>query len=109
MTGTELRERFSFNLKRLRAKHGLSQLGLATKVGLAHNFINDIENGRKWVSPESIVKLSNALEEDPHQLFLPERPGSSTETACLDAYLDEVSDSILATVQELKSRYRSGE
>jgi transcriptional regulator with XRE-family HTH domain len=107
MTGKELRERFSYNLKRLRAKHGISQLSLATRVGLAHNFINDIENGRKWVSPESIVKFSNALDEDPHQLFLPERPNSSSETASLDAYLDEVSDSILLTVQELKSRYHS--
>lgn len=105
MTETELRQRFGQNLKRLRASRGLSQLGLATMVGMAHNFINDIENGRKWVSPETIVKVANALGEDPFQFFIPIHPGESGGSKTIDAYLDEIADSILATIKDIKDRY----
>jgi transcriptional regulator with XRE-family HTH domain len=38
---------------------------LAAEADLTHNFINDIENGKKWVSAETIGKLAIALKVEP--------------------------------------------
>ena len=68
--GIQIRAVFSSNLRRLRKNAQLSQISLAAKAGLAPNFINDIENGKKWVSPESLGKLAIALEAEPYQFFI---------------------------------------
>ena len=66
----EIQGIFSANITRLRKAAGITQAVLAKKAGLTHNFINDIENGKKWVSSETIGKLSKALEAEPYQFFL---------------------------------------
>jgi transcriptional regulator with XRE-family HTH domain len=66
----EIQEIFSANIRRLRKTADITQLVLAKKAGLTYNFINDIENGKKWVSPETLSKLSKALEVEPYHFFL---------------------------------------
>ena len=70
MKEEEIRAVLSRNLKNLREKNGLSQMALAEKSSLATNFINDIENGKKWLSPATLSKLSEALGVQPYKLFL---------------------------------------
>lgn len=65
-----IREIFSANLICLRKSSDMSPLALAKKSGLTYNFINDIENGKKGVSLETLDKLSTALEVDPYLFFL---------------------------------------
>jgi len=65
-----IKEILAANVQRIRKAAGLSQLDLAKLTKLTHNFINDIENGNKGVSLETIGKLSKALEIEPYQLFL---------------------------------------
>ncbi|PIE97565.1 MAG: transcriptional regulator [Treponema sp.] len=61
----------SFNIKRLRKLRKMSQLDLSLKSKLSVTFINSIENEQKWVSAESLRKISEALQSQPHELFLP--------------------------------------
>ncbi|MDR2210934.1 MAG: helix-turn-helix domain-containing protein, partial [Spirochaetaceae bacterium] len=56
--GDDIREIFSRNVKLFRARKKLSQFALSNIAGLAHNFVNDIEHRKKWVSPETIAKLA---------------------------------------------------
>jgi len=65
-----LKELFGYNLARIRKNAGLSQLGLAHKVGLSHNFINDIESSKKGVSFTTIERLAEALDIDPLHFFV---------------------------------------
>jgi transcriptional regulator with XRE-family HTH domain len=65
-----LRIIFGKNLKKYREAANLSQITLGAHAGLTHNFINDIEHGKKGVSFETIAKLSEALEIEPYILFL---------------------------------------
>ena len=58
MNNSEVKKLFGYNLKRLRKQKKISQIELSEKVDLAFTFISDIENGKKWVSPETIEKLS---------------------------------------------------
>lgn len=68
----DVKKLFGNNLKRLRKNKKMSQMQLADIVGMTFTFISDIENGKKWVSPESISKLAEALDVEVYYLFLPE-------------------------------------
>jgi transcriptional regulator with XRE-family HTH domain len=101
----DVRAILSKNLKRLRAKKNLSQLNLAVEAGLTHNFINDIENGKKWISPKTLAALASALDTNPHEFFAPEVMLPKQEISALTGYLDSFADDIQRWVDDLKGRY----
>ncbi|MDR1428982.1 MAG: helix-turn-helix domain-containing protein [Spirochaetaceae bacterium] len=105
MTEQDIRKLFSLNLKRLRGRWALSQLALANKADLTHNFVNDIENGKKWISPKTMAKLTEALDIEPHELLLPDLELKQEEVDRLSNYIDDFSDSLIRSVQDLKARY----
>jgi transcriptional regulator with XRE-family HTH domain len=105
--GEEIREIFSRNLKHFRDLKNLSQFALSNKAGLAHNFVNDIENRKKWVSPETIAKLATVLEVEPYQLFIT-NPLDDKQTKRIHSYLDELNDRFSEVVGEIKESYLSG-
>jgi len=79
----------------------ISQLGLAHSAGLTHNFINDIENGKKGVSAKTLAKLSIALSVEPHQFFLPEEMSGNK----MQVYVSDFNDSLQKIVRDLTDRY----
>jgi transcriptional regulator with XRE-family HTH domain len=101
----EVRAILSRNLKRLRAKKNLSQLGLAIQAGLTHNFINDIENGKKWLSPKTLAALASVLDTAPHEFFAPEATLPDQDVTALTGYLDTLADDVLRWVEDVKGRY----
>ncbi|MDR0562562.1 MAG: helix-turn-helix domain-containing protein [Spirochaetaceae bacterium] len=105
LDGRNVRTLFSNNLRRLRSLQNISQLSLANRAGLTHNFINDIENCKKWVSPQTIAKLAAVLHVEPYQFFLPETRASEPMDSFFSVYLDDFSDSLQKMVGELKRRY----
>ena len=105
MKGINIRSLFSKNLKRLRGIANMSQLNLAIDAGLTHNFINDIENGKKWVSAETIAKLAIALKAEPYQFFISESKWNEQGTEIFSLYLDDFSDSVIKMVKEFRGRY----
>ena len=102
--GEDIREIFSRNLKLFRSRKNLSQFALSNKAGLAHNFVNDIENRKKWVSPETIAKLSVVLDVEPYQLFMT-NPLDGKNTRRIHLYLDELNDRFNEAVGEIKTAY----
>jgi transcriptional regulator with XRE-family HTH domain len=101
----DVRAILSRNLKRLRVKKNLSQLNLALEAGLTHNFINDIENGKKWLSPKTLAALASVLDTKPHEFFAPEVTLSGQDVSALTGYLDNFADDILRWVNDFKGRY----
>lgn len=71
MTNSELRRRFSSNIKRYRKEKKLTQIQLAELAGVANDSIISIENQRLWPSDVAICKIANALNVEVYQLFLP--------------------------------------
>jgi transcriptional regulator with XRE-family HTH domain len=102
--GDDIRKIFSNNLKLFRGRKNLSQLALSAKSGLAHNFVNDIENQKKWVSPETIARLAAVLDVEPYQLFIT-NPLDGKQTKRIHVYLDELKDSFNEVVGEIKASY----
>ena len=98
---------FGTNLRRFRDIENKSQVKLADETGLSHNFINGIENGRKWVSAQTIGKLALALKVEPHQFFLSGSEGEINAVKRFSLCLDDFSDSVTEQVEEIRRRYIS--
>ena len=103
--GINMRSIFSMNLKRLRDRANYSQLTLAGESGLTHNFINDMENGKKWFSAESLAKLSKALKAEPHEFFMAHPRFNDRGAEIISIYLDDISGNLEKTINEYRARY----
>jgi len=71
MEEKELRAVFGENIRKFRSKRGWNQLLLAEKLDISANFLSEIETGKGWVSPLTLVKLANTLEIEVFELFSP--------------------------------------
>jgi len=101
ITESYVRGLVSKNLRRLRLVHNISQLNLAVNAGLAHNFINDIENCKKGISVKTLAKLSVALDAEPYQFFLPDTMSDNN----MMYYVNDFNDSLQKVVKELTQQY----
>jgi transcriptional regulator with XRE-family HTH domain len=101
----EVRVILSRNLKRLRSAKNLSQLGLAVRAGLTHNFINDLENGKKWLSPKTLATLTAALDTKPSEFFLPETGLPKQAAIALEKHLDNLTGNVTQFVEDFKITY----
>ena len=105
ITENYVRSLISKNLKWYRSLNKISQLDFAQKAGLAHNFVNDIESGKKWPSAKTIAKLCSALNIEPHQFFLPENMSNNN----MMLYVKDFNDSLQKVVAELTTQYLYGD
>ncbi|WP_010262206.1 helix-turn-helix domain-containing protein [Treponema primitia] len=105
MTEYELRKILSINLKRYRAYRKFSQADLAEKLGISIPFLSDVENGRKWVSPVTLVKFAAALNIEPYELFKPEDVLSPSIASALSKWSDEVSEAVTQTLSNIRDHY----
>ncbi|HPX14730.1 MAG TPA: helix-turn-helix transcriptional regulator [Treponemataceae bacterium] len=60
------------NLRMLRRKNNLSQMAFAEKTEKSQTFINNIENGKKWISVETLSTFCRVLKVPPHEFFITE-------------------------------------
>jgi transcriptional regulator with XRE-family HTH domain len=79
MEETELRAILGENIKKFRNRRGWNQLFLAEKLDISANFLSEIETGKGWVSPLTLVKLAKALEIEVFELFMPVILKTTTE------------------------------
>ena len=93
------------NLKRARKNKNLSQLSLANQIETAANFIASIERGKKWISPETMQKLCDALNIQPYQLFLPENAELIEKDSAIAACCDDIAKQTAHIIEEVRSRY----
>ena len=105
MTEKEIRQTFAENLRLLRKQKGLSQMALAEKAGIATNFINDIENCKKWISPTTLEKLSQALEILPYKLLIPKQDSSNPDSLIKSNFKAELLSEFSKLVDEISKRY----
>jgi transcriptional regulator with XRE-family HTH domain len=78
---------------------------LANLTELTHNFINEIENGRKWVSSDTVAKLATVLEAEPFQFFIPDLSTENFDTEIFRGYIDEMTNSFDKMVRDFRSQY----
>lgn len=69
MAGRDPLKLFSERMKELREKRGYSQQRLSELAGLNRNYVSDVERGRRNPCLGNIVKLAEALDVGPAELF----------------------------------------
>jgi len=94
------RELLSRNIKRYRSRLGLSQLHLALELGISIAFLSDIENGKKWVSAQTLSQIAKALKIEIYELFKPEQNIRDDVSAAVAKYLDDVDDAFIMSIEE---------
>ena len=105
MTEQELRGILSKNIKRHRQSRNLSQADLAEKLDLSVNFLCNIENGNRWVSPQTLVKFASVLNVEPYELFRPEGAVPPDTPLILNKCLDEAVVAVTQTLNQIRGYY----
>jgi len=120
MEENELRAVFAENIKKYRNKRGWNQLLLAEKLDISSNFLSEIETGKGWVSPLTLVKLANTLEIEVFKLFIPKNYQFGTQdeqttgkmkrfaadlSIALDVSTTEVNSILKETIEKVCKEY----
>jgi len=102
MQEREVRELFAKNLKKLRVQRGLSQLKLSNEIQMALTFINDIENCKKWVSPETIARFATFFNVPVYAFFMEESSDNKTDNSRL---IEALSTEINTVIKNVFDRF----
>ncbi|MCL2007036.1 MAG: helix-turn-helix domain-containing protein [Treponema sp.] len=107
MTEDQLRTIVRTNIKRYRNHRKWTQAELAEKLDISINFLSDIENGKKWISLSSIVKISKTFNIEPFELFRPIEAIPPSVSVLLSKYNDEVIHAISSSVEQIYAYYKA--
>jgi transcriptional regulator with XRE-family HTH domain len=107
MTENQLRNIVQTNIKRYRNYRKWTQAELAEKLDISINFLSDIENGKRWISPASMVKFASVLKIEPFELFKPADTPLPSVSALFSKYNDEVVQVVSASLKQVYSYYQA--
>lgn len=71
MISSDIQKRLGENVKQLRKARKLTQFQFAEKADISEETVKNIELCRCWTSDKNLAKITEALEVDIYQLFLP--------------------------------------
>ncbi|MDR3337240.1 MAG: helix-turn-helix domain-containing protein [Treponema sp.] len=103
MDEQELRGILSSNIKRGRTRANMSQTALAEKLDISTNFLSDIERGKAWISPLTLVKIASALHIEPYELFKADELFTGQERDILQKYADENLKAVISVMNQLRN------
>jgi transcriptional regulator with XRE-family HTH domain len=105
MKEDELLHLLGKNIRKMRTNKGISQYALALKTGMAPNSINDIENGKRWVSAKSLSRIANALEVAPYIFLLPSSLDIDDTHTIIKLYHEDIYKAVLSAIEDVRHRY----
>jgi len=91
-----IREILSKNIKENRQKLGLTQSELAERAGISTNFVAMIELKHKFPTPETLERLSTALDINTYELF--------TTSVSPDSILKKLHEDILVDIDKFHQK-----
>jgi transcriptional regulator with XRE-family HTH domain len=105
MTEKDLRAVLSQNIRRFRGYRKLSQADFAEKIDISIPFLSDIENGKKWVSRATLVKMSDALNIETYELLKPETVIPDNAVNILEKYTADIYQIFGDTLNNIQRNY----
>ena len=105
MTEKDLRDILSQNIKRFRSYRNLSQAEFAEKVNISIPFLSDIENGKKWGSPATLIKIADALNIETYELLKPETIIPDSAENILEKYTADIYRTFGDTLNNIQQNY----
>ena len=104
---THFQEIFIKNLCLYRTSAGFSQLAFSEKINLSPNYLNAVENGKNFPSPDVIQKILDVLNLMPYQLFLenPDISAKSSTNQKLIQIASELKQNISIEIDDVVEKY----
>jgi transcriptional regulator with XRE-family HTH domain len=90
MNEKDLRNILSKNLKRYRGYRKFTQAEFAEKIDISIPFLSDIENGKKWVSPNTLAKMADTLNIAAYELLKPEDTLPDNAINIIESYTADI-------------------
>ncbi|GMO70085.1 MAG: hypothetical protein Ta2A_18610 [Treponemataceae bacterium] len=103
MTEAECRKVLSANIRHYRKRLGLSQLTVALELDISPNFLSDIENEKKWVSPKTLTAIASVLNVNVYELFKPpaaEEPVSDSTYYTLKKCIEDATSIVKQSTRQ---------
>jgi transcriptional regulator with XRE-family HTH domain len=106
---THFQEQFVKNLRFYRKERKISQIVFSEMIELSPNYLNAVENGKNFPSPEVIQRVADKLGLMPYELFLespattPLRAGqgaAAQELLKLKQYVEQKLDKIIGNLSQ---------
>jgi transcriptional regulator with XRE-family HTH domain len=94
MNERELLKVLSANIKLYRGLENWSQAELAEKINISINFLSDIETGKKWASPVTLIKLADAFSIEVYELLKPPDSLPDNATGVIQKYTKDIFTAI---------------
>ena len=105
MKENDLRAILSRNIKRFRGYRMLSQADFAEKVDISIPFLSDIENGKKWVSPITLIKIADALNIEVYELLKPETIIPDNSVNIIEKYTADIQNIFGEALINIQNQY----
>ncbi|GHV12254.1 hypothetical protein FACS189491_04900 [Spirochaetia bacterium] len=104
MDGQDIKTTLGKNIKILRARRGLSQADLAEKADMSITFLSTIERGIRFLQPDMMAKIANALGVEVSQLFVTNlESGEGCEL--LNHLIEDISKNVNLAMADVFKRY----
>ncbi len=97
-------------IKEIREARGMTQDQLADKAGISKGFLSDVENDKRNISSENLLKVANALGASVDYLLRGETRGAKREEVVIPPELSEAAEELnlsYAQTLELLEAHRS--
>ncbi|GHT60435.1 hypothetical protein FACS1894109_18080 [Spirochaetia bacterium] len=107
MDEQDLRAVLSVNIKKYRKGRRITQEKLAEQLDISIPFLSDIENGKKWVSPHTLVKIADVFCIEAYELLKPERALPDKAVDIIEKYTSDVYTVFGQSLEELHRKYIS--
>ena len=105
MTEKDLRAVLSQNIRRFRSYRKLSQADFAEKIDISIPFLSDIENGKKWLSPVTLIKMADALNIEAYELLKPETIIPDNAVIMLEKYTADIYSVFGNSLENILNNY----
>jgi len=105
MTEKDLRAVLSQNIRNFRSYRSLSQAEFAEKIDISVPFLSDIENGKKWGSPATLIKIADALNIEVYELFKPDNVIPDNDINILEKYTADIYRIFGDTLKNVRRNY----
>ena len=106
MNERELLKVLSENIKLYRKRYNWTQAELAEKINISINFLSDIETGKKWASPITLVKLANIFNIEVFELLKPVDITPEKVNIFMEKYTEDIHVAISQVHNSYKMKLR---
>ena len=105
MEEKDLRVILSANLKKYRNIRKYTQAEFAEKIDISIPFLRDIENGKKWVSPHTLIKMADVLNIEAYELLKPEKVLPDNAVNIIEKYTHDIYSAFGRSLEKICTEY----